>query len=128
MASRNRKGPPRARPKGGRGTVSGASSAGRGSGRSPVKIRRKFARALRRRERETGRVMRDSEQERLDKLYASLSQASKDYLDAYSSDFSYREVKKAGRRVPEKDRYAVSVLLEGIRPAFEYAAQEYGYD
>ena len=91
-------------------------------------MRRKFARALRRRERETGRVMRDSEQERLDKLYASLSQASKDYLDAYSSDFSYREVKKAGRRVPEKDRYAVSVLLEGIRPAFEYAAQEYGYD
>lgn len=72
------------------------------------------------------RPQRDPDE--VDRLYRSLSRASKDYLESFVSDRSYKDVLAASRGVPEKDKRAVRVLLDGVTPAFKYRDEYEGFD
>lgn len=59
--------------------------------------------------------------------YNSLTQYSKQYLEAYISDTSRTRVLALERAIPAKDRSAIRVLLEGVRAAYRECCEDY-YD
>lgn len=64
------------------------------------------------------RARRDEDVAAIEATFRRLSNVTKDYLHAYTSSCSRREVEDLYARVPERERATVRRLIDGDRPAW----------
>lgn len=100
-----------------------AELAPRGSYNTFVVRRRPPARDVRQRSRSARipilrRARRDEDVAAIEATFRRLSNASKDYLNAYVSSCSQREVEDLYTHVPERERATVRRMIDGDRPAW----------